>query len=112
MLEVLEALLLLIMAVIPFISMVFTMFSAMMLKHSPFKIFASIASVAVPALANGALAISLVIVLFNQFGSVSFVLELTISTCIVTISYLSAQRIISPLANLLEAGRVSTDKDK
>ena len=106
------SLLLLIVALLPFCSMVFTMYFAMMLKHSPFERFASIASVATPALTNGSLAICLVIVLFNQFGSASFVLALIITTGIVTISYLSAQRIISPLAKLLEAGRVSTDKDK
>ena len=106
------SLLLLIVALLPFCSMVFTMYFSTVLKHSPFERFASIASVATPALANGALAIFLVIVLFEQFGSASFVPALIITTGIVTISYLSAQRIISPLAKLLEAGRVSTDKDK
>lgn len=100
------SLLLMIMAVLPFLSMVYTMFFATMLKHSPFERFASIASVATPALANGALAIFLVIILFEQFGSASFVLALIITTGIVTISYLSARKVISPLAASLEAGYV------
>ena len=101
-----------VMVLISSFCMVYTMYWKVTCKHSTIAFFVSAVSTFAHAFVFGLVEIIMYYLLRSSFEDafITYVVAALISAVLATISYMIARKIISPLDILIEAGRVTNNK--
>lgn len=103
---------LVVMVLISSFCMIYTMYWKITCKHSTLECFVSVVSIFANAFVFGSVAIIIYCLLrsFFEDAFIAYGVAVLISAVLATISYVIARKIISPLDILIEAGRVTNNK--